>query len=48
MAVCPAEAIKEEAAAFDYLACYQKLKEFSKQKGIGQQICGLCVKACAK
>jgi len=48
IAVCPAGAIKEEVAAFDSLACYQKLKEFSRQKGVGQEICGLCVKACAR
>jgi len=46
LAVCPAEAIKREATAFDYLACYQQLKEFSRTRHIGQHICGLCVKAC--
>lgn len=46
LAVCPAGAIKEEVAAFDHLACFAKLKEFSKARGIGQYICGLCVRAC--
>lgn len=45
--VCPAGAIKEEVAAFDHLACFAKLKEFSKVRGIGQHICGLCVRACS-
>jgi epoxyqueuosine reductase len=46
LAVCPAKAIKEEAADFDREACYQQLREFSKTRRIGQHICGLCVKAC--
>ncbi len=44
--VCPAGAIKENPADFDLEACAQKLKEFSKIPFIGQQICGICVKAC--
>lgn len=46
LTVCPAKAIKREATAFDYLACYQQLKEFSRTRHIGQHICGLCVKVC--
>lgn len=46
LAVCPAKAIKEKAAEFDHTACYNKLREFSKSRGIGQNICGLCVRAC--
>lgn len=42
--VCPAGAIRENPADFDHLACYTQLREFAK-KG-GQQICGICVKAC--
>ena len=45
--VCPAGAIHEETGAFDHLACYRQLKEFSRSRRIGQYICGLCVKACA-
>ena len=47
LSACPAKAIKEEPSEFDSLACYQKLKEFSKTRRIGQYICGLCVKACS-
>jgi len=45
--ICPAKAIKEEITNFDYISCYNKLREFSKSWGIGQNICGLCVKACS-
>jgi epoxyqueuosine reductase QueG len=46
IAVCPAGAIKEEAAKFDYLGCFEKLKEFRNTYNIGQYICGVCIKAC--
>jgi epoxyqueuosine reductase QueG len=41
---CPANAIREDG--FDRDACHVKLKEFSKIQGIGQMICGVCIKAC--
>ena len=41
---CPAGAIKETAADFDLFACKAQLDIF--RKGIGQHICGICVKAC--
>ena len=44
--LCPAKAIREEPAVFDFQACYQQLKQFGKTRRIGQYICGLCVKAC--
>jgi epoxyqueuosine reductase QueG len=43
---CPAEAIKEKLEDFDYMACYEKLREFRKSGIVGQHICGVCVKAC--
>ena len=43
---CPAEALGEKASDYNFSLCYNKLKEFSKIKGIGQYICGVCVKAC--
>jgi epoxyqueuosine reductase QueG len=46
LSICPANAIKESAADFDHLACFEKLKQFSKQCNIGHYICGICVKAC--
>jgi len=44
--VCPAGAIKNEAADFDHRACYEKLREFRRRGLVGQLICGVCVKAC--
>jgi epoxyqueuosine reductase len=46
IAVCPAAAIKENAADFDHMKCFEKLKEFQKQKLVDQYICGICVKTC--
>ena len=44
--VCPAGAIDEDRHAFRLDACFRKLCEFAKIPGIGQHICGICVKAC--
>jgi epoxyqueuosine reductase QueG len=44
VSLCPAGAIK--ADGFDREACHAKLKEFCKIQGIGQMICGVCIKAC--
>jgi epoxyqueuosine reductase len=46
IAACPAEAIKEKVEEFDYLGCFEKLKEFRNTYNVGQYICGVCVKAC--
>lgn len=45
--VCPVGAIKESPLDFDYLKCFEKLKEFQKQHIVDQYICGICVKVCA-
>jgi len=44
--MCPSGAIKENPADFDHLRCFEKLKEFQKQRLVDQYICGVCVKAC--
>jgi len=44
--ICPSGAIKEQASEFDHLRCFEKLKEFQKQRLVDQYICGICVKAC--
>jgi len=44
--VCPAGAIKENSQDFEHLKCFEKLKEFQKQKLVDQYICGICVKVC--
>lgn len=46
LSACPAGAIREEPGDFDHKACYQQLKQFSKERRIGHHVCGLCVKAC--
>jgi len=44
LSLCPAGALSEKG--FDREACHLKLKEFSKIQGIGQMICGVCIRAC--
>ncbi len=44
LAVCPAQAISETGVKLD--ACRRQLAGFSRQPGIGQYICGVCVKVC--
>lgn len=41
---CPAGAISEQG--YDRNRCADKLREFSRMPGIGQSICGVCLKAC--
>ena len=41
---CPAQAISKDDV--DLSRCLDQLKEFSKIRGIGQYICGVCVKVC--
>lgn len=44
--VCPVGAIKENPQDFEHLKCFEKLKDFQKQKLVDQYICGICVKVC--
>lgn len=44
--VCPCQAIKESYLEFEHLKCFEKLKEFQRQRLVDQYICGICVKAC--
>ena len=46
--VCPVGAIAKAPEDFKHLVCFEKLKNFQKQNIVGQYICGVCVKACAK
>ncbi len=43
---CPVGAIKENPSDFEHIKCFEKLKEFQKQRLADQYICGLCVKVC--
>lgn len=44
--ICPAGAIKKDYLSFDYMKCFEKLKEFQSQRLVDQYICGICVNAC--
>lgn len=48
ISVCPGNAIKENAADFDGVACYGQIRQFVKTLRLGQNICGLCVRACPR
>jgi epoxyqueuosine reductase QueG len=43
---CPVGAIKKEPKDFEHLKCFEKLKEFQKQRFVDQYICGICVRVC--
>lgn len=44
--VCPVQAIKDDPLDFEHLACFEKLKDFQKQRLVDQYVCGICVKVC--
>lgn len=44
--ICPAQAIKDKPQDFEHIRCFEKLKEFQKQKLVDQYICGVCVNVC--
>lgn len=44
--ICPAAAIKDDPCDFDHMKCFEKLKEFQKNKLVDQYVCGVCVNAC--
>lgn len=46
VSACPAGAINDKKEDFDRDLCYKLLSEFAKRRGIGQHICGVCVRAC--
>ncbi len=46
LTVYPADAINEDPNDFDLPACYKQVQEFSKHKGYGHLICGLCLQCC--
>ncbi len=46
--MCPAGAITETPEGFNHIACFEKIKELTRQKNISQYICGMCIKACEK
>ena len=44
--ICPSGAIKDSPSEFDHTRCFEKLKEFQKQRLVDQYVCGICVKVC--
>jgi epoxyqueuosine reductase len=44
--LCPAGALGDDSKEYDLDKCFDCLTRFSKLKGIGMHICGICVKAC--
>jgi epoxyqueuosine reductase QueG len=44
--ICPSGAIKDNPSDFDHIKCFEKLKEFQRQRLVDQYICGICVKVC--
>jgi epoxyqueuosine reductase len=44
--MCPAGALGQRPEDYQLEKCYKLLSMFSKRKGIGVHICGVCVKAC--
>lgn len=43
---CPSGAIKDNPSDFGHIECFEKLKEFQKQRLVDQYICGICIKVC--
>lgn len=44
--ICPAQAIADNPQDFGHIKCFEKLKEFQRQKLVDQYICGVCVNFC--
>ncbi len=44
--VCPVKAIHNGPKDFDLEACALRTREFERMRGVGQRICGVCIKAC--
>lgn len=44
--ICPAQAIKDDPASFEHSKCFEKLREFQKQRQVDSYVCGICVNVC--
>jgi len=44
--MCPSGAIRESAADFNQIKCFEKLKSFQRQRQVEQFVCGVCVNVC--
>ena len=45
---CPVGAVSEDSHAFNWRACFEKLRSFRKIPFVGQDICGVCIAACPR
>jgi epoxyqueuosine reductase len=45
--VCPVGAIGKNREDFNLAACHEKIKEFSRYRGYGHLICGICLRHCS-
>ena len=43
---CPVHALGDSPSQYRLDVCLERLKQYAKIRGIGQYICGICVKAC--
>ena len=43
---CPVGALGDTPEDYDFRKCFEKLKSFARERGIGHYICGICVRAC--
>ncbi|MDD5128631.1 MAG: reductive dehalogenase domain-containing protein [Candidatus Omnitrophica bacterium] len=44
--ICPAQAIKDDPSKFEHTKCFEKLREFQKQRQVDSYVCGICVNVC--
>ena len=44
--ICPAQAIKADPVNFEHKKCFEKLREFQKQRQVDSYVCGICVNIC--
>ena len=44
--ICPAGAIEDDPANFKHKKCFEKLREFQKQRQVDSYVCGICVRVC--
>ncbi|MDO9572321.1 MAG: hypothetical protein Q7J37_00320 [Candidatus Omnitrophota bacterium] len=44
--ICPAQAIKDDPVNFEHKKCFEKLREFQKQRQVDSYVCGICVNIC--
>ncbi|MDZ7270689.1 MAG: hypothetical protein ONB17_03645 [candidate division KSB1 bacterium] len=46
ISACPAQAIGETAADFQFQRCYDQVRAYAKSRSLGVYICGICQRVC--